>query len=155
MAGVRAEERLPVDGRSVMGLLDGSDTEGWEAISEYHSQGVHAPCFMIRRGTFKYVYIHGHGAQLFDLAADPGEWNNLAGKPVYREIEEQLQGRTLELFDPDAIDKAVAGSVRRRALIKRAMQIAGTRWDVEPRFDPTKGIIDQYLPGTGLADIPR
>ena len=155
MAGVGVEEQIPADGRSVMGLLDGSDTEGWEAISEYHSQGAHAPCFMIRRGTFKYVYIHGYDAQLFDLAADPGEWDNLAGKPVYREIEEQLQGRILELFDPDAIDKAVAESVSRRALIKRAMQITGTRWDVEPRFDPTKGIVDQYLPGTGLADIPR
>jgi hypothetical protein len=46
-------------------------------------------------------------------------------------------------------------SVRKRTLIKGAMEISGTRWDVEPRFDPTKGITDQYLLGKSLADIPR
>jgi len=155
MAGVPVGERLPVDGRSLMGLLDGSDSEGWEAISEYHSQGAHAPCFMIRRGQFKLVYIHGHDTQLFDLAADPGEWHNLAGQAAYKEVEERLKARLLELFDPDAIERAVNKSVRKRALIKQAMETTGTHWDFEPRFDPTKSIIDQYLPGTGLADIPR
>jgi choline-sulfatase len=155
MAGVAAEERLQMDGRSLMGLLDGSDAEGWEAISEYHSQGAHAPCFMIRRGRFKYVYIHGYDSQLFDLEADPGEWNNLVGQPEYKEIEEQLKARIFELFDPNAIDDAVMESVRKRTLIKRAMETSGTRWDVEPRFDPTKGVTDQYLSGKSLADIPR
>jgi choline-sulfatase len=138
-----------------MGLLDGSDVEEWEAISEFHSQGAHAPCFMIRRGRFKYVIIHGYESQLFDLEADPGEWHNLSGEPAYREVEDRLKERILELFDPDAIDRAVGESVRKRALVKRAMQITGTRWDVEPRFDPTKGITDQYLPDAKLADIPR
>ncbi|MCI0475836.1 MAG: hypothetical protein L0Y55_06275 [Anaerolineales bacterium] len=41
------------------------------------------------------------------------------------------------------------------ALIKRAMEMTATRWDFEPRFDPTTGITDQYLPGTGTAEIPR
>ena len=92
---------------------------------------------------------------MFDLEADPGEWHNLVGQPEYKEIEGQLRARILEQFDPDAIDKAVTESVRKRTLVKRAMDISGTRWDVEPRFDPTKGITDQYLPGKSLADIPR
>lgn len=155
MARVRVEERLPVDGRSLMGLLDGSDAGDWEALSEYHSQGVHAPCFMIRKGAFKYVYIHGYESQLFDLEADPGEWHNLAGQPEYREIEAQLKARILEQFDPQAIDEAVSESVQKRTVIRRAMEISSTRWDVEPRFDATKGITDQYLWGKNLADIPR
>lgn len=153
MAGVK--ERLPMDGRSLMGLLDGSDTGDWEATSEFHSQGAHASCFMIRREEFKYVCIHGHESQLFDLEADPGEWHNLAGKLEYRKVEEQLKAHISELFEPDAIDTAVRESVRKRTLIKRAMEITNTRWDVEPRFDPTKGVVDQYLPGMSLADIPR
>ena len=110
---------------------------------------------MIRRGRFKYVYIHGYESLLFDLEADPGEWHNLADKPEYKGIEEQLRARILAQFDPDATDKAVMESARKRALLKRAMEISGTRWDVEPRFDPTKGITDQYLSGKSLADIPR
>jgi choline-sulfatase len=163
LAGVGEEERLPLDGRSLRGLLDGSDAGEWEAFSEYHSQGAHAPCFMIRRGRYKYVLIHGYdsgyssgyGSQLFDLKTDPGEWSNLAGRAEYAEIEQHLKARVLEQFDPDGIERAVTESVRKRDLIKRAMGITGTRWDVEPRFDPTKGVTDQYLPGTRLAEIPR
>jgi choline-sulfatase len=160
LAGVGQEARLPMDGRSLLGLLDGSDSGDWAAFSEYHSQGAHAPCFMIRQGRYKYVYIHGYGSgspesQLFDLEADPGEWDNLSGRPKYREVEEGLRARILGRFDPDAIEEAVMESVRKRALIRGAMEITGTRWDVEPRFDPVKGIIDQYLAGTSLAEIPR
>ena len=155
VADVGEEARLDADGRSLVGLLDGSDAEDWATFSEYHSQGAHAPCFMVRRGRYKYVLIHGYGSQLFDLGADPGEWSNLAGRAEYAEIEERLKARILEQFDPDGIERAVTESVRKRDLIRRAMGITGTRWDVEPRFDPAQGITDQYLPGTRLAEIPR
>ena len=106
MAAVGENERLAMDGRSLMGLLDGDDLENWVVFSEYHAQGCHAPCFMIRQGQYKYVYIHDYESQLFDLEADPGEWHNLAGNPEYKEIETQLKTRMLEKFDPDAIEEA-------------------------------------------------
>jgi choline-sulfatase len=158
IAGVGEEDRLPVDGRSLMGLLDGiegTDAEKQIAFSEYHSQGAHAPCFMVREGQYKYVYIYGYGSQLFDLESDPGEWHNLAGDPDYVEIEGRLKGLILGRFDPHAIEKAVSASVRKRTLIRQAMTLTDTRWDFEPHFDPTKGITDQYLPGAGRAEIPR
>lgn len=147
IAGVSPEARLPVDGESLIGLLDGRDTRERVALSEYHSQGAHAPCFMLRQGKFKYVLIHGYESQLFDLEADSDEWNSLSGKPSYEEIEDQLRSRILSEFDPDAIDEAVQESVRKRTLVRRAMQVTGTHWDAEPRFDPTKRVTDQYLPG--------
>jgi choline-sulfatase len=141
-----ASERLEMDGRSLVGLLEGSDAEDWEAISEYHSQGAHTPCFMIRQGDYKYVHIHGYpDRQLFDLSADPGEWNNLAGKPETHDIQARLEARLLELFEPDAIDAAIQESIARRQLIKRAMQASNQRWDAEPRFDPHKGMLEAYL----------
>ena len=155
LAGVAEAERLPVDGRSLMGLIDGSDSEDWEAVSEFHSQGAHTSCFMIRQGRHKYVYIHGYESQLFDLQADPGEWNNLAGDPDYAEVEDRLRGRIFELFDPAAVDEEVMTSVRKRKVIKKAMAMTGTRWDFEPRFDPAKGVLDQYLSGRDLDEIPR
>ncbi|HIC88875.1 MAG TPA: choline-sulfatase [Anaerolineae bacterium] len=148
MVGVGEEERLPMDGKSLMPLLDGSDVEERVVFSEYHSQGAHAPCFMVRQGRYKYIYIHGYDSQLFDLEADPGEWHNLVGDPRYKDVEERLRTLILVQFAPDAIDRAVMESVRKRALIKQAMAITHTRWDVEPRFDPTRSITGQYLPET-------
>lgn len=133
IAGVGEEDWLPIDGRSLIGLLDGSDGEDWEAISENPADDmVRSPSFMIRKGRFKYAHIHRHSGQLFDLEADPGEWNNLAGKPEYREIEDELRSRILNLFDPEAIEKAVLNSYHKRMMIHRAMQHNGTAWDVRP-----------------------
>lgn len=42
-------------------------------FSEYHLEKVFAPCFMVRLGHFKYILVHEHDEQLFDLDADPGE----------------------------------------------------------------------------------
>jgi choline-sulfatase len=155
IAGVSAEDRLPMDGRSLMGLLDGTDAQDWITFSEYHAQGCHAPCFMVREGSYKYVYIHGHRGQLFDLEQDPGEWQNLAGASAYAQVEQRLKELILQRFDPHAIDEAVSASVRKRTLISQAMALTDTRWDIEPRFDPARGITDQYLPGGSLAEIPR
>jgi choline-sulfatase len=146
MAHAPQEERLPLDGRSLLGLLDGSDAQDWEAISEYHSQGAHTPCFMIRQGNYKYIYIHGYpDRQLFDLEADPGEWNNLAGDPERHEVQERMEARILELFNPDAIDAAIMESIAKRRLVKSAMQASGRSWVAEPRFDPHKSMLEAYL----------
>ena len=120
-------ERLPMDGGSLL------EPRG-VVFSEYHVEKVRAPCFMVRRGRWKYVYIHGHGEQLFDLAEDPGEWHNLAPDPR----AEELRALILEQFDPDAIARSGAESVARRELIARAMAQTTTRWDYSPVFDATK-----------------
>jgi choline-sulfatase len=120
-------ERLPMDGGSLL------EPRG-VVFSEYHVEKVRAPCFMVRRGRWKYVYIHGHGEQLFDLAEDPGEWHDLAPHPQ----AEELRALILDRFDPDAIARSGAASVARRELIARAMAQTTTRWDYSPTFDATK-----------------
>ncbi len=124
---VGAPERLPMDGGS---LLEPSGV----VYSEYHVEKVRAPCFMVRRGDRKYVYVHEHGEQLFDLANDPGEWTNLAGTTDTKEYRDLI----LEKFDPDAIAADGAESVRRRELIARATALTPVRWDYTPPFDATK-----------------
>jgi choline-sulfatase len=143
IAGV--EERLPYDGQSLMGLIDGSEATERVAFSEIHSEGIHGPCFMIRKGRFKYIHVHARDEQLFDLEADPGEWNNLARDPALREVVEELRGRILRQFDPEAIDREVEASTRRRQLIREAMNRTQTRWDAAPQFDEHKDTLSQYL----------
>lgn len=89
---------------------------------------VGASCFMLRQKLHRYIYIHGRDCQVFDLAVDPAERENLAGRPDDREIEARMRARILELFDPDAIAADVARSVSQRLLIDRAMRINQTTW---------------------------
>jgi choline-sulfatase len=126
LAGV--EERLPLDGRS---LLD--PDPGRTVLSEYHVEKVRAPCFMARRGAHKLIHVHGHGEQLFDLDGDPHEWENLgAGAEA-----DALRAEILSRFDPDAIAADGAASVARRELVRQAMARNGTRWDHAPEWDVT------------------
>lgn len=136
-AGVPEEDRLPMDAESLVPLIEGND-QARTVISEFHADKVKAPCFMVRRGPYKYVYIHGYAPQLFNLQEDPDEWHNLAGDPALAEVEQELRQVILERFDPDAIADAVLESVARRRLIQAAMIRADTHWDYAPQFDATK-----------------
>jgi hypothetical protein len=94
-------------------------------FAEYHGEGVHAPCFMARRGPYKYIYVHGHEERLFDLEADPEEYEDLLaggeGSAVARSLREELLTR----FDPDVIARAALQSqANRRYIFDRAKQAA-------------------------------
>lgn len=113
----------PLDGHSLVPLLQGQDTD-WPdvAISEYSDMGVCAPCRMLRRGKFKYIYTHGHPAQLYDLQADPKELNNLAGRADFQAVEQQLARDILAGWDPEDIHQRVLESQRKRLVIQRATE---------------------------------
>ncbi|MEX2261352.1 MAG: choline-sulfatase [Bryobacteraceae bacterium] len=132
LAKIDASSALPMDGTSLTGLAAGTKAAGRAAFSESHSEGMHATCFMVRKGDFKYTHIHGHQPQLFDLSADPGEWNNLADNPEYRQVERQLRELILKEFDPARIERELRDSIARRELIKPAMKRNGQDWDFQP-----------------------
>ena len=143
-AGV--EERLPMDGQSLLPLIDGSESGERIAFAEIHSEGIHGNCFMAREGRYKYIYVHGRDEQLFDLEADPGEWRNLAGDAAHAEVKAKLRAAILDQFDPDAIEREVAAGLERRRLIRSAMRQTGERWDAQIRLDGTRDAMAQYLP---------
>ena len=129
----------------LMPLLDGSDVAPRTVFSEEHVEEVATTCFMVRRGTWKYIHIHGVDAQLFDLEADPSEWHNLAGKPEHEAIEDELRGALLERFDPDAIERDVRKSLGARRVIRDAMSKHGTHWGYRSELDPNRDALQQYL----------
>ncbi len=137
-AQVRVEHRLPTDGASANALIEGAAQPERTIFSEYHVEKVRAPCFMVRKGRYKYIYIHGHGNQLFDLEADPGEWNNLAGQSEMQQAEQELHELIMSRFDPDRIAADGAASVRKRMVIRQALHENNTHWDYFPYFDATK-----------------
>jgi choline-sulfatase len=135
MAGV--ENWVPVDGRSLLPCVEGTETDR-VTFSESHTNGVYEPCFMVRRGKFKYVYIRNERGQLFDLEEDPGEWRNLCGDPAYAQLEADLRALILSRFDPDAIEEELCLSLERRTLLKAANQANDLHWDYSPFYDATQ-----------------
>lgn len=63
---------------------------------------------MVRSGPWKLVYYDGERPQLFNLAADPGELDDLAEKPAYADIREQLVAKVLATWSPPEIAEQMA-----------------------------------------------
>ncbi len=62
-------------------------------FSEYHGHGTRSGAFLIRKGEWKLIYCMAAPHQLFNLAEDPGELNNLAGVHPGKlsELEQELR----------------------------------------------------------------
>ena len=150
----KIQKQLPVDGHSVMELIDGQDTTERHVFSEYHSNGVYCTCFMVRRGDFNYVYIQCHKDQLFDLKNDPNELQNLIGHSRTADIEKELKTLILDAFDPVAIEKEVCLTIRKRKLLRRWGEATGVKWAYSPGFDAEKNASAQYLPAGNKNSVP-
>ncbi|MCX7015042.1 MAG: sulfatase-like hydrolase/transferase [Candidatus Sumerlaeota bacterium] len=78
------------NGDSLVPLLD-SPAAAWKdmAVSEYYAHNIASGFTMLRQGQWKYVYhtrmnaTYGPQEELYDLAADPGEFTNLASAPEH------------------------------------------------------------------------
>jgi choline-sulfatase len=132
LVGFDESERLAIDGSSLALLLEGKEQPNRIVFSEMHSEGVYATCFMVRKGKYKYIYVHGHDEQLFDLEKDPNEWNNLAGRTDLASIREELKKCILSRFNPDQIEKQLRESLQRRQFIKKAMGKTKRDWAFGP-----------------------
>jgi arylsulfatase A-like enzyme len=79
---------------------------------------------MVRSGDWKLSYNHGEPPEfeLYDLAADPGEFNNLAGQPAYQEVQDGLLARIMDIWkDPDSVTREVMASQEDRYLMRQVM----------------------------------
>jgi choline-sulfatase len=105
----------PLHGHSLTPLF-GDNVDGWDypVISEYTGEGTCAPVRMVRRGQYKYIYTHGHPAQLFDLENDPLELNDLGASATHVELRSDLHTILMEDWDPvDVNDRARANQAER------------------------------------------
>ena len=126
----------PMDGSSVLGLMQGKQEPDRTVYCESHAAGMTTTTFMARRGNLKYIHASGYGPQLYDLSCDPGEWVNLAGKESIASVEQELRTALLDTFDPEDIERRVEDSIARRRIIRAAMETSGgPNWDFQPFFD--------------------
>ncbi|MFV1599899.1 MULTISPECIES: sulfatase-like hydrolase/transferase [unclassified Phaeobacter] len=134
IAGQEPVRRL--EGRSLLPAIHGAGLDVIPVISEYHGEGIMRPSFMVRLGDWKYHYCHGSAPQLYNLAQDPGEWNNLAGDPGYTEIEARLNREiTGGYFDLEKIKSDVWDRLAMKQVVNDAMKANGTAWDYSAAQD--------------------
>ena len=133
----------PIDGKSLIGLLSGEDTKRQdEVMMEFTGEGIFAPCLMLRKDGFKYVYCEDDPGMLFDLKKDPKELENLCGNPKFAEIEQGMLKEIFARWDPVRIKKDIIQSQRRRRYIQSTL-LKGNRapWDYQPYRDASKEFV--------------
>ena len=143
VAGVDVPDLM--DGESVLPLLDGT-VEDRTVLGEYLGEGAIAPILMIRRGDHKFVFSPADPPQLFDLAADPHELENLAGDDAHAAVVAAFVQEVAERWDAAAIDADVRASQRARQVVDRALrQGRFAAWDYVPQSDATNQYMRNHL----------
>lgn len=126
------------EGVSMVDLLRGRGSlDRTHLFGEYYSEGVYAPCFMVRRSDgFKWVCVYGREERIFRIEKVNGHLEE--DSPVPSDVAASISGECKEAllrqFSPSDILRDVQHSIERRRILKAAGQVSGTRWDYSPVF---------------------
>lgn len=140
-AGDVPEPADALDGRSLLPLMEGKDTDR-TVYGEYTGECTLGPMFMIRRDNLKYIHATSDPAQLYDVVADPDELINLVDDPAFAETVAEFARQIADKWDVSTITHDVMQSQRRRRVVHAGM-IKGrhTSWDWHPPRDSA----EEYL----------
>ncbi|MFH1709283.1 MAG: sulfatase-like hydrolase/transferase [Planctomycetota bacterium] len=118
IARYRLPAQLPLDGNSLMPLIEGRPAEfkGCGVFGEFEGEGWNHPRAFVREGDFKFVYSHTAPAELYHVRDDYFEMSNLVGMPAYAAVEARLRARLLDGWDPAAIEIEVIRTQERQKL---------------------------------------
>ena len=128
------------EGRDLAPLARGESPEGPDQVfCEYTAEGTDEPWLMLRRGARKLIWSEKHGPQLFDLAADPHEAENLAARAEHAAEVASMIAAMRAHWDLPALNAAISASQKRRHFLRAALA-AGERppWDYQPPYDASK-----------------
>jgi choline-sulfatase len=109
------------DGESLVShIYNSANKRNKPVLSEYLGHGIIEPTRMLRFKNYKYIYVHNHSSQLFDLESDPQEMENLAGRKTVHDIEKIMSDSILADWEPEELKQRVIASQRRRKYILSA-----------------------------------
>jgi choline-sulfatase len=129
-------EEADLPGHSLVTMACGERPER-TILSEYHDGGSITGFFMIRLEQWKYVHYVGYPPQLFDLAGDPHETNDLGQSPAHAEIRAACEARLRALLDPDEVNTRVFADQARK--IEELGGEAACRNAFDFNFTPVEG----------------
>lgn len=148
LIGTKPAPFLPMDGVSMLPHLRGENGPQTPdtVYAEYTGEGTVRPMMMIRRGPWKYITCPADKPQLYNLARDPHELDNLArfasedaqtdeekeAKAVFEKYDAEAKQR----WDFDSITAMVLQSQRSRRVVWDALKLGSfTSWDFDPVDD--------------------
>jgi choline-sulfatase len=101
---------------------------------------------MLRRGSRKYIRCPGDPDQLYDLARDPAERENLAEAPASAAAVRAFRAESDASWDLAGLERRVLASQARRHRVAAALaEGAHSPWDFQPHVDASR----QYVRGAG------
>lgn len=108
----------PLDGASLHPLLADPDS-AWQrdVRCEHYANFSTALQAMLRRSRHKLMHFHDAPPALFDLEADPDEFDNLAGSAAHASICDELQAALLAQWDPVDLERRITASQRVRRFL--------------------------------------
>jgi choline-sulfatase len=113
LAPQEAEAALP--GRNLVAIAGGAEPDR-AVLSEFHDGGTPTGYFMVRKAEWKYVHYAGSQPQLFNLASDPLEDEDLGESAAHAGVRADYEALLRDILDPE--------EVNRRAFADQARKIA-------------------------------
>ena len=136
MAGAETPSNLR--GKSLLPLISGTPGDHPQfAYSECHCEGNCTGSFMIRKGDWKYLHFSWYEGLLFNLAEDPGEFNNLINDPETQPIRTELEEILRNEVDPEEVTlRAFRAQERMLAEMARSLSEEQLYQRLERRLGP-------------------
>jgi choline-sulfatase len=128
-------------GISIARLAAGEDA-GRVTFSEYHAMGSKTAAYMVRKGPWKLVHYADYPPQLFDLASDPEELNDLAGDANAKPVLEEMTAALKTICDPAEVSRRAKAD--QQALLEK---VGGKEFVIERGdlgFSPPPGVAPQF-----------